>query len=114
VISLGYQDPERLPRERRTGLMVAARPEPRAACRGRRSGGTHQRHKGGEQTKNKTLRNPQNFSYEVSHLRVQAKSSSKGLRPVSGMTCKNPERANSPSATSACRWGWKSRYSPKV
>ena len=36
-----------------------------------------------------------------------AQSSSKGLRPVSGMTWKNPERANSPSATSACRWGWK-------
>ena len=30
------------------------------------------------------------------------KSSSKGLGPVSGMTWKTPERANSPSATSAC------------
>jgi hypothetical protein len=36
------------------------------------------------------------------------------LETLSGMTWKTPERANSPSATSACRWGWKSRYSPTV
>ena len=39
-------------------------------------GGNSSRPQGGEQTKTKTLRNPQNFSYEVSHPRVHARSSS--------------------------------------
>ena len=53
----------------RTGLMGVTRPQtPRRSPRqafGGNSGATPQ---GGKQTKTKTLRNPQNFSYEVSHL----------------------------------------------
>ena len=44
--SLGYRTRMSMPRAGRTGLMGAARPQPRAARRGRRSGGTQQqRHK---------------------------------------------------------------------
>ena len=68
--ALGYRTPSEYAREqRRTDLMGAARPQtPRRSPRqafGGNSGSTPQ---GGKQTKNKTLRNPQNFSYEVSHL----------------------------------------------
>src|SRR6267142_2172144 len=62
-----------MPAERRTNLMGAARPQtPRRSPRqafGGHSGATPQR---GNQTEIKTPRNPQNFSFEVSHLRGQA------------------------------------------
>jgi hypothetical protein len=59
-----------MPESGRTNLMWAARPQtPRRSPRqafGGNSGSTPQ---GGKQAKNKTLTNPQSFSYEVSHLR---------------------------------------------
>ena len=62
-----------MPAGQRTGLMGAARPQtPRRSPRqafGGNSGATPQ---GGKQTKIKTLRSPQNFSYEVSHTRGHA------------------------------------------
>ncbi len=73
--ALGYRTPSEYARERRIDLMGAARPKPRAARRGKRSGGTSgSTPQGGKQTKTKTLRNPQNFSYEVSHLGVMARA----------------------------------------
>ena len=57
-------------RRRRTDLMRAARPQnpaPLAAAGVRGEPGSTPQ--GGKQTKTKILRNPQNFSYEVSHLR---------------------------------------------
>ena len=63
-----------MPRERRTDLMGATRPQtPRRSPRqafGGNSGSTPQ---SGKQTKTKTLTNPQNFSYEVSQLRGAGK-----------------------------------------
>ena len=55
-----------MPRERRIDLMGAARPQTSRRSTRQAFGGTQKQRK---QTKTKTLRNPQNFSYEVSHLR---------------------------------------------
>ena len=53
--------------------MGAARPQtPRRSPRQAFGGNSEATPQGGKQTKTKTLRNPQNFSYEVSHLRGHA------------------------------------------
>ena len=68
-----------MPGAGRTGLMGAARPQtPRRSPR-QAFGGNSSRPQGGKQTKTKTLRNPQNFSYEVSHLRVHARGVRRNL-----------------------------------
>jgi putative transposase len=66
-----------MPEERRTGLMGATRPQtPRRSPRQAFGGNSEATPQGGKQTKTKTLRNPQNFSYEVSHLRGHATTKS--------------------------------------
>ena len=71
-----------VPGEKRTGLLGAARPKPRGARRGRRSGATqNQHHNVANKTKTKRLTNPQSFSYEVSHLRGDGTSSSEIFGP---------------------------------
>ena len=59
-----------MPGPKSTGLMGAARPQtPRRSPRQAFGGNSGSRPQGGKLTKSKTLTNPQNFSYEVSHLR---------------------------------------------
>jgi transposase InsO family protein len=71
--------------ERRTALMGAARPQtPRRSPR-QAFGGNSLTPQGGKLTITKTLRNPQNFSYEVSHLRVHATSGTIFVRWIRGL-----------------------------
>jgi hypothetical protein len=66
-----------MPGEGRTGLMGAARLQtPRRSPR-QAFGGNLATPQGGKQTKTKTLTNPQNFSYELSHLRDHGRGSAR-------------------------------------
>ena len=77
--SLGYQTPSEYARRRTNrfdGGCAPPNPAPLAAAGVRGNSATPQ---GGKQTKIKTLRNPQNFSYEVSRLRGQVKMTLFGI-----------------------------------
>ena len=73
IVRLATAPRASMPGTGRTGLMGAARPQtPRRSPRQAFGGNKGSKPQDGKQTKTKILTNPQNFSYEVSHLRVMA------------------------------------------
>ena len=70
--SLRYQTPTRCLQEDEPVDGGCAPPNPRCSPRQAFGGNSEATPQGGQQTKTKTLRNLQSFSYEVSHLRGHA------------------------------------------